>query len=57
MPVQIDMDMPEKCVDCKYSEKGFELGRIRCRLTYHDFPANDVFLRRFTTCPLKEVKE
>lgn len=56
MPVQIDIDMPKRCVDCKYSEGGSEIGRIRCRMTKHEFSSYEVALNRFPTCPLKEVK-
>lgn len=56
MPIQIDMDMPEMCTECKYGDSANELGRIRCRLTNHEFPTCEGHMRRFPTCPLKEVK-
>lgn len=54
--VQIDIDMPKRCVNCKWSDRGSEIGRIRCRLTKHEFSYCEVAMNRFPTCPLKEVK-
>ena len=57
MTVKIDMDMPCDCGDCRYSEKGYQDGRIYCRLTKHDFPALDGNTSRFATCPLEECEQ
>lgn len=57
MPVKIEMDMPESCTNCKYCHRGSEIDRLYCCLTRHDFPSYDGRMSRFTTCPLKEVKE
>lgn len=56
MSVKIDMDMPRSCLDCRWSKRGIEIGRIICRLTNHEFPSFDATVNRFPTCPLKEVK-
>lgn len=56
MTAKIEMDMPCDCGDCRYSEKGYQDGRIFCRLTKHDFPALDGNTSRFATCPLKECE-
>ena len=54
MPVKIEMKMPESCTNCRYCDRGSEIGRLYCRLTRHEFPSSDGCISRFTTCPLKE---
>lgn len=56
MPVKIEMKMPESCINCRYCDRGSEIGRLYCRLTRHDFPSSDGCISRFTTCQLKECK-
>ena len=54
MPVKIEMKMPGSCTNCRYCDRGSEIGRLYCSLTRHDFPSSDGCISRFTTCPLKE---
>ena len=54
MAVIIDMEMPKVCANCRYCDRGSEIGRLYCRLTRHEFPSSDVCISRFMTCPLKE---
>lgn len=53
--VNIDMEMPGSCSECKYREGGYADERYTCKLTNITFPAE--YIRRFALCPLQEVKE
>ena len=56
MPIMIDMEMPKRCIDCRFMREDEHCNAIKSRIYFASFDGT-VWRGRPEHCPLKEVKE